>query len=199
MVIAMHMGRRNVLLSGAAAAVGVPSLAIHSGLGDKSPVGTSGQAAVLDRRASFSLSYYNSWVYDIQTHRGSAQAFLVSSSPGDQVLTAAAMSTVTAAVQRALSELAAVKSSQVTPIDAHLTPPWNADGYPSLVFDSKWNVTGYNISVGNSGTSQAWFARQATDVSAAVQSAFAALPGVTACTEVAQPTVTPSSVRALNQ
>ncbi len=86
-------------------------------------------------------------------------------------------------------------SCTVTPIDAGLTPPWAFGGFPSLVFDDNWTVYGYNMIVGGSITpSQAWFAQQVTDVSDAVQSAFAGIAGVTSCTKAAQPIVTPSTV-----
>jgi hypothetical protein len=160
----------------------------------------SGQAAVLDRRVRLSLAYYNSWVFDVQTRLGGAQAFLVSSSPGDGVLTADALAEVTGAIQHAITALPVVASCQVKPIDARLTPPWNSDGYPSLVFGNDWDIYGYNSTVEGSGTpSQSWFAQRITDVSDAVQSAFAGLAGVTSCTKVAQPTVTPHTVRPIKQ
>ena len=160
---------------------------------------TSGQTAVLDRRVRLSLAYYNSWVFDMQTRRGGAQAFLVSSSPGDGQLTASALAAVTKAIQRAITALPTVAACHVTPIDAGLTPPWNSDGYPSLVFGDDWDIYGYNTIIEGSGGSQSWFAQRATDVSDAVQSAFAGLAGVTGCTKVAQPTVTPRTVRPIKQ
>jgi hypothetical protein len=147
-----------------------------------------------------SFAYYiNSWVFDVQTRRGGAQAFLVSSSPADGILTVGALAEVTEAIQHAITALPAVRSCQVTPIDAGLTPPWNSDGYPSLVFGDDWDIYGYNATTEDSGGSQSWFAQRVVDVSDAVQAAFAGLTGVTNCTKAAQPTVTPPTVRPINQ
>ena len=78
-----------------------------------------GQVAALDRSVRLSLAYYiNFWVFDVQTRRGGAQAFLVSSSPADGVLTVGALAEVTEAIQHAITALPAVRPCQVTPIDA---------------------------------------------------------------------------------
>lgn len=76
----------------------------------------------MGRRVSLSLAYYNSWVFDVQTRRDGAQAFFVSSSPGDEMLTANALAGVTAAIHRAIVALPTVTSCQVPPIDAALGP-----------------------------------------------------------------------------
>ena len=150
---------------------------------------------MLDRRVVLSLAYYNSWVFEVKTRGGRARAFLVSSSPGDGILAPGALAEVTSAVRQAIEAFSRVISCTVTPIDAGLTPPWAFGGFPSLVFDDNWTVYGYNMIVGGSITpSQAWFAQQVTDVSDAVQSAFAGIAGVTSCTKAAQPIVTPSTV-----
>lgn len=196
----MIIRRRNVILSGASAAVAYPFQHRRISSEEQPTPVMSGQAAALDRRVRLSLAYYNSWVFDVQTRRGAAQAFLVSSSPGDGLLTAGALAEVTGAIQGAITALPTVASCQVTPIDAGLTPPWNSDGYPSLVFGDDWDIFGYNTTIEGSGTpSQSWFAQRVTDVSDAVQSAFAGLAGVTSCTKVAQPTVTPRTVRPVKQ
>jgi hypothetical protein len=175
----MTIGRRNVIFSGAAAAVAYPFQHKRLAYEEQPSLVMSGQAAVLDRSVRLSLAYYNSWVFDVQTRRGGAQAFLVSSSPSDSMLTADALAEVTGAIQRAITALPAVASCQATPIDADLTPPWNSDGYPSLVFGDDWDIYGYNTTIEGPGVSQSWFAQQVTDVSDAVQSAFAGLAGVT--------------------
>jgi hypothetical protein len=150
---------------------------------------------VLDRRVILSLAYYNSWVFEARIRSGRARAFLVSSSPGDGILTAGALTEVTRAAQHTIDAIPGVSSCTVAPIDAALTPPWASGGYPSLVFGDAWTVYGYNVIVGSSVTpSQAWFAQQVTDVSDSVQSAFARIAGVTSCTKAAQPTVTPSTI-----
>jgi hypothetical protein len=193
------LGRRNVILSGAAAVVGYPSQRNRATQADLVLPGGSSRWAVLDRQARFLLSYYNAWVFQARTSRGAAQAFLVSSSPNDEVLSADDMATVTSAIQRAIAALRGVSSCQTTQVNPNLTPPWNSDGGPSLIFGDAWTVYGYNCTIQGSGVSQAWFAYQTTDASAAVQNAFAALPEVAACTKAPRPTVTPASIQPLQQ
>jgi len=157
------------------------------------------QARVLDRRVVLSLAYYSAWIFDVQTRGTQRQAFLVSSSPGDSILTADSLAEVTTVIRDAIIALPNVTSCKVTLIDAGLTPPWNAGGYSSLVFDNSWVVSGYNVTTGSSETpSQSWYAQQVTDASEAVQSAFAAIPGVNSCTKAAQPIVTPRSIRPID-
>ena len=195
---AMLIGRRNVILSGAAAAAGFPAQRAQAG--QRSTLlsgGLSGQA-VLDRDASFGLGYYNAWVFQAQTTHRAAQAFLVSSSPNDGLLSATDMATVTKAIRQSIIKLRGVRSCQVTQINADLTPPWNSDGGPSLVFGDAWTVFGYNCTVEGSETpSQAWFAYQSTDASGAVQAAFSALADVTNCTKAPRPVVTPGTIQPL--
>ena len=138
-------------------------------------------------------------MFQARASRGSAQAFLVSSSPNDGVLSADDMTTVTSAIEHAISGIRGVTSCQTTQVNPDLTPPWNSDGGPSLVFGNTWTVYGYNCTVQGGGTSQAWFAYQSTDASAAVQAAFSALPEVTACTKAPSPAVTPASIQPLQQ
>jgi hypothetical protein len=122
----------------------------------------------------------------------------VSSSPNDGLLSAADMTMVTTAIRQAITKLRGVRACQVTQINANLTPPWNSDGGPSLVFGDGWTVFGYNCTIQGSGTpSQAWFAYQSTDASAAVQAAFAALTDVTSCTKAPRPVVTPTTIQSL--
>jgi hypothetical protein len=195
----MILGRRNVILSGAAAVAGYPSQRSRATQADLVLPGGSSGSAVLDRQARFLLSYYNAWVFQTRTSRGTAQAFLVSSSPNDEVLSAGDMATVRAAIQRAIAGLRGVSSCQTTQVNPNLTPPWNSDGSPSLIFGAAWTVYGYNCTIQGGGTSQAWFAYQTTDASATVQTAFAALPEVAACTKAPRPTVTPASIQPLQQ
>jgi hypothetical protein len=113
---------------------------------------------VLDRKSVFSLAYYNAWVFDTVARSVRTQAFFVSSSPGDEILTAADLAEVTSVIREAISSLPRVRSCVATAIDAHLDPPWGSEGYPSLVFDSKWTVYGYDVAVnGSVSRSQSWF------------------------------------------
>lgn len=196
----MLIGRRNVILSGAAAAAGYPAKSMRAAAGKSLPSEPSSRPAVLDQQVSLSLAYYNAWVFQARTTRGAAQAFLVSSSPGDELLTAADMAAVTAAIQRSVTGLSGVISCQVTEVNPGLTPPWNSGGGPSLVFGDAWTVYGYNVTIQGSGTpSQSWFAYQRTDASAAVQTAFTSLADVTECTKAPRPAVTPAAVLAIQQ
>lgn len=124
----------------------------------------------------------------------------MSSSPSDELLTAADMTAVTTAIQHAITGLPGVTSCQVTQINPDLTPPWNSGGGPSLVFGDAWTVYGYNATIQGSGTpSQAWFAHQGTDASAAAQSALTALTDVTSCTRAPRPAVTPATIQPVQQ
>lgn len=198
-VTAMLIGRRNVIFSGAAAAIGYPAQRAQAAQTDSVLPGGSSQWAVLDRQARFGLGYYNAWVFQARTNRGAAQAFLVSSSPNDGLLSADDMTAVTSSIQRAIAALRGVTSCRTTQVNPNLTPPWNSDGGPSLAFGDAWTVYGYNCTLQDSGTSQAWFAYQTTDASAAVQAAFSALPEVVTCTKAPRPTVTPASIEPLQQ
>src|ERR1700679_229628 len=150
----MILGRRNVILSGAAVVVGYRSPRNRATQADLVLPGGSSRWAVLDRQARFLLSYYNAWVFQARTSRGAAQAFLVSSSPNDEVLSTDDMATVTSAIQRAIADLRGVSSCQTTQVNPDLTRPWNSDGGPSLIFGDAWTVYGYNCTIQGGGTSQ---------------------------------------------
>jgi hypothetical protein len=195
----MLIGRRSVILSGAAAAAGYPTRRAQATQADFALPDGSSRWAALDQQARFGLAYYNASVFQARTGRGAAQAFLVSSSPNDRLLSADDMATVTSAIQRAIAGLRGVSSCQTTEVNPNLAPPWNSDGGPTLVFGDAWTVYGYNCTLQGSGVSQAWFAYQTTDASAAVQAAFSALPEVATCTKAPRPTVTPASIQPLQQ
>jgi hypothetical protein len=70
----MLIGRRNIILSGAAAAAGYPARRTQAAHGNAVPAGTPSRWAVLDRQVSLALGYYNAWVFQARTTRGAAQA-----------------------------------------------------------------------------------------------------------------------------
>jgi hypothetical protein len=148
-----------------------------------------------DTRVILSLAYYGAWVFDITTTSGDAQAFLVASSPGDETLTGAQMTTVTGDIASAIEGLVGVTGCTLTAVTTTLTAPWEAGGYASLVFDDAWTVWGYNATKTGGRTSQAWYAFKGdADASDSVQSAYEGLTGITGCTKVAQPSVSPATV-----
>lgn len=187
----MLMQRREVLLSTTIAGFGRPGRVGRSSGAEMADFGL-GQASVLDSRVILSLTYYDAWVFEAQGRRGMSKAFLVSSSPADGLLSTSDLTAVTAGIQRAIEALPGLRACTASPIAVTLTPPWDSGGFPSLVFDATWSVTGYNIIVdGNETPSQAWFAQQNADASNAVKTAFAGAPGVASCTQAAHPAVTP--------
>lgn len=152
-----------------------------------------------------SLGYYSASVLDI-TASGAAQMYLVTSSPNDGLLGIGPAGLVTAALKTAVDALGAVTASTLTPVVQAQSPPWDSGGGAVLEFDGTWAMTGYSISLaGTPLASQMWLASTSpadgrltsgnvTTVAAAVQTAAAALTGVTGCTLVTRPAVTPSSV-----